>query len=198
MFAELIDRTEDVEVIRHQFTVAEFLRMAEVGLLAEDDRVELIHGEIIRMSPINVAHASTVSRLLAILHEALGKRVILNVQNPIQLDDKTLPQPDIALLHPREDFYSSRHPRPEDAFLLIEVADSTVRFDVRVKSILYGASGLTEYWVVDLPSRQIAIFRGPHSKGFSTETRHGQGKAISPLAFPDLSLSVSAILGASD
>lgn len=195
MIAEPIKQIETVELTRHRFTVAEFLRMAEVGLLAEDDRVELIHGEVVEMSPINVAHASTVSRLLSVLSRMFGNDVILSVQNPLQLDDETLPQPDVALLRPQADFYSKEHPKPEDVLLLIEVSDTTARYDHRVKSVLYGAAGVPEYWIVNLPARQIEVFRVPQNSGYRMTIRYAPGEHLSPLAFPDILLNVDDIIG---
>ena len=196
MIAETIDTTEQVKITHRRFTVAEFLHLADIGFLREDERVELIRGEIVEMSPINVAHASTVSRLLSVLSNLLGHRVILSVQNPVQLDDFTLLQPDVALLKPQDDFYSKQHPVPEDVLLLIEVSDSTVSYDRRVKASLYGTAGIIEYWIVNLPERQIEVYREPRADGYRTVTRYASGETLSPLAFPDVALLVEEVLGA--
>ena len=140
MIAEPIETTTEVEMTRHRFTVAEYMRMAEVDLLGEDSRVELIWGEIVEMSPIYIAHTSTVKRLISLLTKQLGERIILGVQDPVQLSDDSLPQPDIAVLRPQDNFYSQRQPGPDDILLLIEVADTSLRYDRRVKSKLYGAA----------------------------------------------------------
>lgn len=198
MVAEPVKQIDTVELTRHRFTVEEFLRMAEVGLLTDDDRMELIQGEIVEMSPINVAHASTVSRLISVLSRMFGNHVILSVQNPLQLNDQTLPQPDVTLLRPRDDFYSREHPKPEDVLLLIEVSDTTVSYDHRVKSVLYGAAGIPEYWIVNLPARQIEVFRDPLNSGYRMTIRYAPGETLSPLAFPDVMLAVDDVLGSKD
>jgi len=177
------------------FTAGDYLRLAEAGVLREDERLELIRGEIIEMSPINVAHASTVSRLISVLYAALGKRVLLSVQNPLKLDDETLPQPDIAVLKPRDDFYMKQHPGPEDLLLLIEVSDTTLPYDRRVKGKLYGAANIIEYWIVDLSKRRIEVHREPQADGYRTITYYASGETLSPLAFPDVSLNVAEIVG---
>jgi len=194
MIAEAIDTTEQVKITRRRFTVAEFVRLVDIGFLREDERIELIRGEIAEMSPINVAHASTVSRLLSRLSKLLGHRAILSIQNPVQLDDETLLQPDVALLKPRDDFYGKQHPGAEDVLLLIEVSDSTVLYDRRVKAILYGAAGIIEYWIVNLPERQIEVYREPRADGYRVTTRYKPGETLSPLAFADVNLDVDDII----
>ncbi|MFM7370226.1 MAG: Uma2 family endonuclease, partial [Sphaerospermopsis kisseleviana] len=111
-----------VQLLRHQFTVKQFHKMAESGILSENDRVELIRGEMIDMSPIGTRHSGCVNRLVNLLIQLLGKKIVLSAQNPVELDEISEPQPDIALLKPRPDFYRNAHPQPEDIFLIIEVA----------------------------------------------------------------------------
>ncbi len=195
MIAEPIETTTEVEMTRHRFTVAEYMRMAEVDLLGEDSRVELIWGEIVEMSPIYIAHTSTVKRLISLLTKQLGERIILGVQDPVQLSDDSLPQPDIAVLRPQDNFYSQRQPGPDDILLLIEVADTSLRYDRRVKSKLYGAAGITDYWIVNLPGQQIEVYREPRPNGYRTVTHYAPGETLSPLAFADVSLRVDEIVG---
>lgn len=126
-----------VQLLRRKFTVDQYHKMAESGILKEDDRVELIRGEIIEMSPIGTKHAACVNRLVNLLVLLLGKRVIVAPQNPVVLDNNSEPQPDVALLKPRDDFYATAHPQPQDIFLLIEVADSTILYDREEKITLY-------------------------------------------------------------
>ena len=196
MIMDLVEETTQVEMKRRRFTVADFLRLAEVGFLADDERVELIRGEIIEMSPISEGHASTVMRLVSLLSRMFGQRALLSVQNPVQLDDATLPQPDVVLLRPRDDFYGQRHPGPEDTLLLIEVSDTTLTYDRRVKTALYSAAGVMEYWIINLQKRQIEVYREPQSEGYRTMTRYAPGEMLSPLAFPDINLKVDEIIGA--
>lgn len=190
-----VDDTDLVEMTRRRFTVGELLHLAEIGFLRNEERVELIRGEIIEMSPINVAHASTVSRLVWLLTKVFGQRVILSVQNPVQLGNESLLQPDVALLRPRDDFYGRQHPGPEDVLLLIEVSDTTLNYDRRTKALLYAEAGIADYWLVNLPERQIEVFREPLSSGYRTLTRYLPGEQVSPLAFADLELNVDDILG---
>lgn len=192
---ELVDETTQVEIKRRRFTVDELLRLAEIGFLGVDERVELIQGEMVEMSPISEGHASSVMRLTWLLSSIFGQRALPNIQNPVQLNDETLVQPDVALLRPREDFYSTRHPGPEDVLLLIEVSDATLRYDRRVKAALYGAAGVMEYWIINLPKRLIEVYREPQPDGYRTLTRYAPGETLSPLAFPDVMLPVSDILG---
>ena len=132
---ELVEETTQTELKRRRFTVAELLHLAKIGFLGIDERVELIQGEIVEMSPIGEAHASSVMRLNVLLSNVFSRRAYVNVQNPIRLDDNTLTQPDVTLLRPRDDFYR-QHPGPEDVLLLIEVSDSTLTYDQRVKTAL--------------------------------------------------------------
>ncbi len=148
-------------VERRIFTVDEYHQMAEAGILTEDDRVELINGEIIAMSPINSPHASVVDRISNFLKGEIGKSVIVRVQSPLLLSDLSEPEPDVMLLVPRDDFYASAHPQPEDVYLLIEVADSTLRIDREVKLPVYAAAEVPEVWIVNLPEKQVEVFRSP-------------------------------------
>lgn len=195
MIAEPVEATIEAELIRHRFTVAEYLRMIEVGLLGEDDSVELMWGEIVEMSPINVPHVLCVNRLTMLVSAKLAGRAIVSVQNPIQLDDYSLPQPDIALWQLRSNEYRNRLAGPSEVLLVIEVADSSLRQDRRAKAKLYGAAGIADYWIVNLSERRIEVYREPQADGYRTVTRYAPGETLSPLAFPDVTLNVSDILG---
>jgi Uma2 family endonuclease len=131
---------------RRRFTIDEYHRMGEAGVLSEDDRVELLDGEIVQMTPIGAPHASCVDRLNALLARRLGKSAIVRVQNPIILDRRSEPQPDLALLAPRSDFYSGAHPRPRDVLLAIEVMDASRGYDRTLKLSLYARAELREVW----------------------------------------------------
>jgi Uma2 family endonuclease len=151
----------DPGVSRHRLTVADFRRMGEVGILRPDDRVELIAGEIIDMSPIGSLHAALVARLASALGQRVGETAIIWTQNPLALDDTSQPQPDLAVLRPRADFYAAAHPGPADVLLVIEVADTTLAFDLDVKVPLYAAAGIPEAWVIEAASRRTHVFRRP-------------------------------------
>lgn len=194
MITELVSETTQIKLKRRRFTVAELLHLAKIGFLGMDERVELIQGEIVEMSPIGEDHASSVIRLNVLLSNSFGRRAFVNVQNPLRLDDETLTQPDVTLLQPREDFYR-QHPGPENVLLLIEVSDTTLQYDRRVKTALYGTAGVIEYWIINLKKRQIEVYRDPQPEGYRTITHHAPGETLSPLAFPDVTLKVDEMFG---
>jgi Uma2 family endonuclease len=184
-----------VEVTRRRFTVEEYYRMAAAGILAEDDRVELIEGEIHEMAAIGRRHAATVDRLATLVFEALGRRVNVRVQNPVQLSSYSEVQPDVTLLRRRNDFYEAGHPTPADVLLLMEVADSTLLFDRRIKIPLYARMGVAEVWLVNLESDVIEVYRDPSADGYRTVFQSPHGQRVTPAAVPDLALLVDDILG---
>jgi Uma2 family endonuclease len=163
---------------RHRLTVAEYYRMAEAGILGEDDRVELIEGEIIDMPPIGTDHTSVVKRLNSIFARNVGVRAIVSVQDPIRLNPRSEPQPDIALLRYRADFYRHAHPGPEDVLLLVEVADSSLRYDREVKLPLYARHGIPEVWIVDLEHRRLEIYRRPAEETYLDKHCPGRDETI--------------------
>lgn len=182
--------------LTHRFSIDDFLRMAETGILHDDDRVELIEGEIVEMSPIGPPHQGVVDWFTRAFITRLGERAIVRIQGPISIPKWSMPQPDVIVLVARADFYRKGHPEPPgDVALVIEVSDSTVAYDRRVKLPLYARSGVTEAWIVDLPAGLVQVCRepGPHGYGFSVEVL--PGGTVSPLAFPDVTLEVADILG---
>jgi Uma2 family endonuclease len=180
---------------RRRFTVDDYYRMAEVGILTEDDRVELLDGEIVEMSPIGSDHGGHVKRLTALFTSRLGARVIVSVQDPVRLSRHSEPQPDVVLLRPRDDFYARSHPRPEDVLLLVEVADTSVDTDRRIKMPLYARAGIGEVWLLDLPAERVEIYREPAATGYRETRTLARGQGLSPQAFPDLALVVEDLLG---
>jgi Uma2 family endonuclease len=179
---------------RHRFTADEFHRMAEAGIFHEDDRVELIDGEIFAMSAIGRPHSSTVDRLNALFSPLTG-RAILRVQNPVRLDDYSEPLPDFQLLEPVDDFYRSKNVEPADVLLLVEVADSSLEFDRSVKSPRYAGTGIRECWIVDLSGETVLVHREPDGEEWREIVRHRRGESIAPLAFPEHALEVDRIVG---
>lgn len=145
-------------VRKHRLTVADYRRMAEAGILDEETRVELIDGEIIDMSPIGSPHAGTVNRLIQVFGRAIGQAAVLSVQNPVILGEFSEPEPDIALLRPRNDFYTSAHPGPEDVLLIVEVSQSSLRHDREVKIPLYARHRIPEVWLVDVDNKRLGLF----------------------------------------
>ena len=180
---------------RHRITVEEYYRMAEVGLLAEDARVELIEGEIIDMAPIGSRHGAAVDRLDRLLQRSVGDRATVRVQGSIRLSASTEPQPDIVLLKPRDDFYASKHPTGPDTLLIIEVSDTTFRYDSEVKVPLYARHGVPEVWVVDLKSRRIHFFRASSGGEYADVTSAGEPAEIRLVALPGVAIDLSGMFG---
>ena len=180
---------------RHLFTVGDYHKMAETGILSADDRVELIAGEIVEMSPIGSRHAGCINRLIRWLAAALGDRAILSVQNPLRLDDLSEPEPDVVILRPREDFYADAHPGPEDVLWLIEVSDSSLVGDRQVKLPLYAAHRIPEVWIVSLIENLVEVHRQP-VEGRYLESRQARRDAqIAPKTFPTLAIPIEAMIG---
>jgi Uma2 family endonuclease len=184
-----------VDIQRRLFTCAEYETMLAAGILSEDDRVELIEGEILQMSPIGSPHAGCVKRSNGTFSRLLQVRAIVSVQDPLFLNDISEPEPDLVLLRPREDFYAESHPGPADVLLVVEVADASLGFDRRVKAPLYARSGIAELWIVDLVGQAVEVYRRPAALGYQEIRRHQRGESLGLLAFPDLSLAVEEILG---
>lgn len=183
-----------VPLTRRRFTVEEYYRMAEAGILGEDDRVELLDGEIVEMTPIGPRHSSCVCRLTDFFARRVGERAIVHVQNPIRLGPYAEPQPDLCLLKRRADFYARRHPGPEDVLLVVEVTDTSAQEDRGVKIPMYARSGIPEAWLVDLPAGGIEVYHDPGPDGYRELRRLGRGDRLAPQAFPDLVLSVGDAL----
>jgi Uma2 family endonuclease len=167
-------------VTRRPITVTEYHRMGEVGILGERDRVELIEGELVAMSPIGSYHQGTVNRLNHSLVQAIGERAIVSVQGTVRLDDLTEPDPDFALLMPRPDFYREAHPGPSDVLLLIEVADTSLNYDRAVKRALYARHGISELWIIDLSAGEVEVCRQPGADGYAAVTRVGRDEDLEP------------------
>ena len=184
-----------LQIKRRTFTVDEYQVMLRAGILTEDDRVELLDGELANMTPIGSSHAACVDRLTRILTSLLGQKAIARIQNPVRLSELSEPQPDVTLLVPRPDFYSSAHPGPRDVYLLIEVADTTGDYDRQVKLPLYAGAGISEVWLVDLAARQVEVYREPSQGSYRTTSVTKAGQRLSPLAFPELALDAKDILG---
>jgi Uma2 family endonuclease len=169
--------------------------MGKVGIFSEDERVELVCGEVIKMSPIGERHAACVDFLTQLITLRLRRSAIVRVQNPVQLDDYSEPQPDITVLKPRDDFYRGAHPRPEDALLVIEVSDSTLDFDRKVKVPLYARAGIPEAWVVNLPEERIEVYTDPAGGEYQTVRSYARRQKLQSHTLARLSLSVSKVLG---
>jgi len=179
-----------------RFTVDEYERMVHAGVFASDDRVELIEGEILEMTPIGIPHASIVDRLNMLMARRLGDRTIVRVQGPVGFVTlHSRPQPDLALLRPRKDYYATRVPSARDIFLLVEVMDTSVEYDRRRKAPLYARAGVRELWLVDIPAGVVDVQREPGAGGYRDGRTLRRDERLTPLAFPDVTLAVDDILG---
>ena len=178
------------------FSVDEYYAMAEAGIITHDERVELINGEIIEMSPIGSRHAGSVNSLDHLMSDQLGQRALVTVQNPLRLGSHAEPEPDVMILSWRDDFYASAHPGPEDVLLLIEVSDTTIDSDRNEKLTLYANAGIPEVWIANIPERVVEVYTDPVNGVYTNRQVFGLDEDVSPMAFPDVSLPVSRIVPA--
>lgn len=167
-------------MIRHRFSAEDFHRMAEAGILGEDDRVELIRGEVVELSPVGKRHMAALKRLMnALFPLQQAKKALLQVQDPLRLFPDTEPQPDLALLAYRDDFYRERVPEAKDALLVVEVAETSLDHDLKVKLPLYAQAGVPEVWVVDLEGKRVLVHRKPEGGGYREAEALGPGARLS-------------------
>jgi Uma2 family endonuclease len=182
------------EISKRLFTVHDFQRMVDAGILSGDDRVELIHGEVLAMSPIGPPHDGTVLRANNGLVPIVGNRAIVGVQGAIQLDLYNQPQPDIYLLQPRDDFYTTRHAGPSDILLVIEVADSSLEYDRTIKATLYAETGVPEYWVADIKNDCLWAHTRIEEKTYRVIREFRRGQSITAQLLPDCPIRVELLL----
>lgn len=175
-------------------TVAEYYRMASAGILSADDRVELLNGQVVEMSPIGNRHAACVDEFTEQFARLLADRVRIRIQGPVRLSDISEPEPDVALLERRADMYADGHPRPEHVFLLVEVADASLEKDRTLKLPLYAQAGIREVWIVNLMSDCIEVYREPEGNTYRVKRTVNPNEWLSPAAFPDTKLSAEALL----
>jgi Uma2 family endonuclease len=185
---------EERVAARRRFTREEYHRMGEVRILKPTDRVELIRGEIVEMSPPGRRHRAFVDNLNALLMPRLAGLAIVSVQNPVALSEDTEPQPDLQILRRRLVPYKEREAFADDTLLLIEVAETSLRYDRSTKLRLYAEAGIPEYWIVDCVAEAVEIYRSPHTEGYRDVLRVTEaGAALSPQAFPDVTLTLAQI-----
>lgn len=193
----MAERTIEIEMpevaTRYRLTVDQFLRMAEVGVLSEDDHLELIDGEIVQMTPADPRHASAVTRMIEIFG-LLRDRAMARGQCSVHLAEHSLPEPDVALVRRRRDEYSRSHPQPEDILLLAEVARTSLRTDRERKGPLYARYGVPEYWIVNLADDVLEVYREPGEEGYALRRLLRAGERVAPLAFPDFEVAVADLL----
>ena len=179
-----------------RFTVDDYYAMAEAGILTHDERVELVNGEIIEMSPIGKRHRSSVYALGHLISVQVGDRAIVGVQNAVHLDNCREFQPDVTILRSSDDFYLSNPPGPADVLLLIEVSDSSLSYDRDVKLSLYAGAGVIEFWIVNIPDGVVEVYTDPSAGEYRTRRVFSAEDSVRPSAFPDVSLPVSRIVPA--
>ncbi|HYY59553.1 MAG TPA: Uma2 family endonuclease [Pyrinomonadaceae bacterium] len=183
------------QLAKHWITVDEYERMGEAGIWTKDSRLELLEGEIYEISPIGSRHAACVSFLGNLLNRQLGDKLIVSTQDPIRLDDFSEPQPDIALLRWRDDFYRHAHPQPADVLLVIEVADTTVDSDRLIKIPLYAKAGIKEVWLVNLPEEKIELYAEPSGGAYQVAREFKRGEEAQAHGIEGLSVGVAAVIG---
>jgi Uma2 family endonuclease len=182
------------ELRPYRFTVADYYRMAEAGILTEDDRVELLGGQVVAMSPIGPGHAYAVDCCNRAFSAGVGGRAVVRVQNPLALGEYDEPEPDVALVRPPGRRYATAHPGAADVLLLVEVAETSLVYDQRTKAAVYAAVGIREVWVVNLPDRVLEVYRDPGPPGYRDRQTYDLDARVAPLAFPELELAVADLL----
>ena len=181
---------------RPPLTVEEFRALAETEGWDEDTRVELLDGEVVWMSPINDPHAACVKRLNRLFSRSFADdQVVVSVQDPVRIENYDEPQPDLALLKPRADFYATATPTPADILLLVEVADTTLRTDLGRKARIYASGGITEYWVVDLNNRALYVHRAPSGSTYTDRQVPAPGQRVAAGFAPQIEMSVDEVTG---
>ncbi|MDX2213405.1 MAG: Uma2 family endonuclease [Oculatellaceae cyanobacterium bins.114] len=175
------------------WTVEDYHRMVEAGVLTGSDRVELLEGQIIEMNPQLPPHAATTQRAFRYLDRLLETVAYVRMQLPVMLKPKSEPEPDIAVVRIDANEYGDRHPTPEDIFLIIEVADSTLLGDRQQKALIYAKAGIADYWILDVNAKQVDIFREPTPEGYQQEASVAANTMLAPVAFPDISIPLNQL-----
>ena len=183
-----------VQAPRRLFTVREFHQMADAGVFREDDRVELLGGEIVEMTPIGRRHAGCVNYLNRAFSDVLGSTFLVSVQNPVTVDEHSEPQPDVAVLRFRQDFYRDAHPGPADVLLVVEVADTSAEVDRAEKVPLYARAAIPEVWLVDLQADAVDVYGQPSPAGYRDHVRVGRGGRLTAVAVSGIDLPASDVL----
>lgn len=184
-----------MESARKLFTTDDVLKMDEAGLFGPEERIELIDGEIIEMTPVGDRHIMCVNRANVFFVEAFGRTAMVSIQNPVHLNMYNMPQPDVVVFKPRSDFYASERPTPADVLLIVEVSDSTLRRDRNIKLPRFAASGIPEVWIEDLQHDVILVYRDLEGGQYRTQRTVQRGDSISPLAFPNSVFRVDDLIG---
>ena len=167
--------------------------MARAGILKEDDRVELLDGEIVEMNPIGSRHAACINRLVALCRRELDPEIMISVQNPLRLDEKSEPIPDLMFLRKRDDYYSRSHPEPGDVLLIIEVAETSLESDRSVKIPLYARAYVPEVWLIDVCTERLEVYRNPSPQGYTEVNSHDKNAFVTPSGAPGFTVNISSL-----
>jgi Uma2 family endonuclease len=184
-----------VQIVRRLFTTTEYERMVQTGILHEDEHVELLSGEVREMSPIGSRHVACVNRLNTLLSLHVGVQAIISIQNPIRLSDYSEPEPDIAVLHARADYYADSLPTPDDILLVIEVADSSLEYDRDEKLPRYAEAMIPEVWVIDLNHNTLERYVRPIHGRFAEGVMYQRGEQFTANVLTPLTVLIENILG---
>ncbi len=185
-----------MQLLTHKFDVEQYQLMGKAGIFHPESRVELIEGEIVVMTPIGLKHSVTINRTASFLYSKVQSSGVISIQNSIRLPDYSEPQPDIVILKPRDDFYAGKFPQAEDVLLLIEVADSSLRYDQTTKLSLYAKYGIMEYWIANLELNVLEIYRDPQNLNyFKRKIIDSNVMTFAPIAFPEMTMTLKEIYG---
>lgn len=183
-----------VEISKKRFTADDYQRMGQVGILSEDDRVELIDGEVVAMTPTGSRHNACVDAVNRAMVVGAGDNAIVRVQGSVRLDLYHEPEPDVVLLRPQADSYASRLPGPADILLIVEIAESSVEYDRDMKARIYAASGVPEYWLADLGANLVSCYAAPQGGTYRTLRQYRRGQTITPHMLPHCPVAVDLLL----
>ena len=175
-------------------TVEEYHRMGDTGIISPDEEVELIEGQILEKPMKGTTHSAVNKYLEKLLENCLGDEVLVRVQDPIRLDNYSEPEPDIAVVKPDDFYYASHHPTPPEIYLIVEIADTTLKRDTEFKAKVYAKAGINDYWVLDITNRQLYAFREPTATGYQNQQIFSEDATISPVAFPNITINISEML----
>jgi Uma2 family endonuclease len=183
------------EVTKKLFTVNDYYSMAEAGIIGPDERVELVEGEIIQMSPIGHRHGVRVVRASTMFFEAFGRKAVISTQGTLRLNKRTEFEPDLVVFKPRADFYASGRAKPADVLLVVERADSSLSSDRKIKIPLYAAAGIPEVWIQDIENDLLLVYRDPREENYATSLELQRNESVSPNAFPEIRFSIDDLFG---
>ena len=186
--------TTEAAFTLRKWTVKEYHKLGEIGIFNPEERVELIEGNIIKISAKGTGHACATRRTASLLHNLVGNQAAVYNKSPIALDDNSEPEPDIALVRIDPFDYATHHPTPSEVYLIIEVADSSLTFDREIKAKIYARSGIADYWVLNVGDRQLHVFREPAVDGYQSEVILAETASISPIEFPAFNIAIQAML----